>query len=284
MAGSEDNDEAQRQPQRDPVGNLRPFLHTAILAAREAARIQLGERGADLDLRTKSSDIDPVTRVDLLCEARIREVILDAHPDHVVLGEEQGQRGRGGYRWVVDPLDGTVNYAHGFPFYCVSIALEIDGELAVGVVYDGEHDELFTAVRGEGAHLSGRPIAVSHETVMKRALLGTGFAYTGPDIRRNLEVFARTLPEVQSIRRPGAAALDVCYVACGRLDGFWELSLQPWDVAAAVLIVREAGGTVTGVGGAPYRLHDPVLVASNGHLHTRLLDVLQLETVLAGTG
>lgn len=250
-----------------------------------------------------------MTRVDLLCEARIREVILEAHPDHVVLGEEEGQPGRGGshhaadaraheedhdrrhdkhddgeYRWIVDPLDGTVNYAHGFPFYCVSIALEIAGDLAVGVVYDGERDELFTAVRGAGAHLNGRPIAVSHESSPKRALLGTGFAYTGPDIQRNLEVFTRTLPQVQAIRRPGAAALDICYVACGRLDGFWELSLQPWDVAAAVLIVREAGGTVSGVGGAPYRLHDPVLVASNGHLHARLLDVLRLDTVLAGPG
>ena len=258
-----------------------------------------------------------MTCVDLLCEARIREVILEAHPDHVVLGEEEGQPGRGGnlgggrraahggadpedherghddgpgtshldgYRWIVDPLDGTVNYAHGFPFYCVSIALEIAGDLAVGVVYDGERDELFTAVRGAGAHLNGRPIAVSHESSPKRALLGTGFAYSGPDIQRNLEVFARTLPQVQAIRRPGAAALDICYVACGRLDGFWELSLQPWDVAAAVVIVREAGGTVTGVGGAPYRLHDPVLVASNGHLHARLLDVLRLDTVLAGPG
>lgn len=199
----------------------------------------------------------------------------------MVFGEERGQQGDSRFRWIVDPLDGTVNYAHGFPFYCVSIALEIDGELAVGVVYDGERDELFSAVRGDGAHRDGRPITVSRETDPKRALLGTGFAYTGPDIQRNLEVFARALPRVQSIRRPGAAALDLCYVACGRLDGFWELSLQPWDVAAGVLIVREAGGAVTGAGSAPYRLHDPVLVASNGHLHAKLLDILQLDTVLA---
>lgn len=269
MAGPEDRDD------------LTPYLHTAIRAAREAARIQLAERGAELDLRTKSSDVDPVTRVDTLCEARIREVIAGAHPGHVILGEEAGQAGEGRYRWIVDPLDGTVNYAHGFPFYCVSIALEIDGELALGVVVDGERDETFHAVRGGGAHLNGRPVRVSQEATPRRALLGTGFAYVEPDIRRNLEVFARVLPQVQSIRRPGAAALDLCYVASGRLDGFWELALRPWDVAAGVLMIREAGGAVTGAGNAPYRLDDPVLVASNGHLHAKLLDILRLDTVLA---
>src|SRR5690606_6980034 len=141
--------------------------------------------------------------------------------------------------------------------YCVSIALEVDGVVEVGVVYDGERDELFSAVLGRGATLNDDVIAVSETTSVRSALLATGFAYVEDTIALNLGVFARALPQVQSIRRPGAAALDICYVACGRVDGFWELALNSWDVAAGVLIVREAGGTVTGTGSAPYRLDDP---------------------------
>lgn len=259
---------------------LDAYLRTAIRAAREAARIQLAERESDLEVEMKSSDIDLVTRVDALCEESIRRIIAEEHKGHVVIGEELGHDATGRYRWIVDPLDGTVNYAHGFPVYCVSIGLEIDDEVVVGVVYDGERDELFTAVSGRGSFLNGRPIGVS-ETVSPRAsLLATGFAYTPERIALNLEVFARVLPQVQSVRRPGSAALDICYVACGRLDGFWELGLNSWDVAAGWLILREAGGSVTGKGGAPYRLGDGVLVASNGHLHAALLDVLALDTVV----
>lgn len=263
------------------TADLGAYLRTAIRAAREAARVQLAERGTDLGVSTKSSAIDLVTRVDRLCEERIRAVIAAEHPGHVVLGEELGQEASGSMRWIVDPLDGTVNYAHGFPFYCVSIALEADGELLVGVVYDPERDELFTAARGGGAWLNGRPLEVSSGSDLRQALLATGFAYVAERIELNLEVFARVLPRVRSVRRPGAAALDICYVACGRLDGFWELGLNPWDVAAGLLILREAGGTATGADGGPYRLGDKVLVASNGHLHADLMDLLQLETVLA---
>jgi len=258
------------------------YLNTAIGAAREAARIQLAHLEGALEVDTKSSEVDIVTQVDRLCEERIREVLQGAYPEHVVLGEEQGQDGRAGHRWIVDPLDGTVNYAHGFPFFCVSVALEIDGEVQVGVVYDGLRDELFTAARGRGAALNGRPIGVSDETVAKRALLATGFAYLENTIHDNLEVFGRMLPQVQSIRRPGAAALDLCYVAAGRLEGFWELGLNAWDVAAGNLIVSEAGGTVTGADGAPYRLGDYSLVASNGHLHGKLLGMLDLGAAVAG--
>ncbi|MEJ2291804.1 MAG: inositol monophosphatase family protein [Deinococcales bacterium] len=259
-----------------------PYLHTAIAAAREAARIQLAHLDGELDVDTKSSEVDIVTQVDRLCEARIREVLLGAYPDHVVLGEEQGQEGSGRFRWIVDPLDGTVNYAHGFPFFCVSIALEIDGRVEVGVVYDGLNDELFSAVAGRGATLNGRPLQVTGETVPRRALLATGFAYVDDTVHRNLEVFARMLPQVQSIRRPGAAALDLCAVAAGRLDGFWELGLHPWDVAAGNLIVQEAGGTVTAADGSPYRLGEPTLVVSNGHLHGKLLAMLDLGSAVAG--
>lgn len=252
------------------------YLASAIRAAREAARIQLGHLGSDLDIDTKSSDIDLVTQVDRLCETRIREVLLEAHPGHVVLGEEQGQRGEARHRWIVDPLDGTVNYAHAFPFFCTSIALEIDGRVEVGVVYDPVRDELFSAVAGGGAHLNGRPLRVTDTTELRRALVATGFAYSEDTQHRNLEVFARVVPQVQAVRRPGAAALDLCYVAAGRVDAFWEMALNPWDVAAGVLLVREAGGTVTGGDAAPYRFEHPELVASNGHLHGRLLALLDL--------
>jgi len=260
---------------------LQAYLRTAIRAAREAAAIQLAERGSDLGVGTKSSDIDIVTRVDTLCEERIRRVIAEEHPDHVVIGEELGHEASGRMRWIVDPLDGTVNYAHGFPFYCVSIALEADGEVVVGVVYDPERDELFTATKGGGAWLNGRPLQVTATAELRQALLATGFAYVEDRIELNLGVFARVLPRVRSVRRPGSAALDICYVASGRLDGFWELGLNPWDVAAGLLVVREAGGTVTGEDGGPYRLGDRVLVATNGHLHGKLLDLLQLPSVLA---
>lgn len=271
----------KQSPNEPDLGELDAYLRTAIRAAREAARIQLAERDSDLEIASKSTDIDLVTRVDELCEKGIRRIIAEEHPEHVVLGEELGQQAEGHYRWIVDPLDGTVNYAHGFPFYCVSIALEVGGEVVVGVVYDGERDELFSAVKGRGAYLNGRPIAVSALPDVRKALLGTGFAYTEDRMKLNLEVFARVMPQVQAIRRPGAAALDLCYVACGRLDGFWELGLNPWDAAAGLLVIREAGGTVTGHGGAPYRLGELILVASNGHLHGKLLDVLRLEAVVA---
>ncbi len=264
-------------PTTDP---LESYLHTAIRAALEAARIQRAYLGGDLQIATKSNDVDLVTRADKECETRIREILLGAYPDHVVLGEEQGQDADGRERWIVDPIDGTVNYAHGFPFFCVSIALEVDGELAVGVVYDPMRDELFTAVKGAGASLNGRPLAVTRETQPRRAMVGTGFSYDPATIERNLPVFARALASFQSVRRPGAAALDLCYVACGRLDAFWEFDLNAWDVAAGTLIIREAGGTVTGAGGAPFRFEEPALVASNGHLHGRLLDILRLGEVL----
>ena len=257
------------------------FLHTAITAAREAARIQAFHLGGDLEIETKSTDTDLVTKVDRMCEERIRDTLLGTYPDHAMLGEELGQNHEASHRWIVDPLDGTLNYAHGFPFFCVSIGLEIDGEIEVAVVIDPVRDELFTAERGGGAFLNGRPIQVTAEADLKRAMLATGFAYNPESAAENIEVFARVLPQVRSVRRPGAAALDLSYVACGRLDAFWEMKLNPWDVAAGMLLVQEAGGTVTGGGGEPYRLDNRILVASNGHLHGKLLPLIGLEQTLA---
>lgn len=262
--------------------DLQTYLHAAVHAAREAARIQRFHAGGELDIARKSTHTDLVTKVDKECEERIREELLGRFPDHVVLGEEQGQPGgEARCRWIVDPLDGTLNYAHGFPFYCVSIALEIDGEVVVGVVLDPVRDELFSAVAGGGAYRNGAPVAVSREADPRDAMLATGFAYDPERLLDNVEVFARVLPEVRAIRRPGAAALDLCYVACGRLDGFWELNLKPWDVAAGALVVREAGGTVTGPAGEPYRLGQGALVATNGYLHGKLLGLLGIGSALA---
>lgn len=254
----------------------REFLTTAVYAAQAAARIHQGSVGGDLGIATKSTHTDLVTRVDKESEARIREVLLSRYPEHVVLGEEGGQDGDAPYRWIVDPLDGTLNYAHGFPFYCVSIGLEVHGELTVGVVLDSFRNELFTAVRGGGAYLNGAPIFPTTETDLRRSMLATGFSYNPETAQENVALFGKMLGRCRAVRRPGAAALDLAYVACGRLDGFWELSLNPWDVAAGVLVIREAGGRVTGAAGEPYRLGERVLVASNGPLHGGLLGALEL--------
>lgn len=261
---------------------LYEYLHVAIRAARESGRLQQAHVGGELDIETKSSDTDLVTHVDKLCEETIREIVGDAFPDHAILGEEQGYGGEdssASHQWIVDPIDGTLNFAHGFPFYCTSIGLAIDGKPSVGVVYDATRDELFTAVTGHGAYLNGRPIRVTDETVLKQSMLVTGFAYVEERMKPNVEVFGRMLPKVRSIRRPGAAALDLSYLAAGRVDGFWELGLQPWDVAAGHVIVREAGGTLTGGDGGPYRLGDETLVASNGAIHAKLVDALDLTSL-----
>ena len=258
------------------VNNL--YLTTAIEAAQAASKLHQFYAGSDLGISTKSSDIDLVTVVDKLCEEKIREIILAAHPDHVVLGEEGGQsEGNASHRWIVDPLDGTVNYAHGFPFYSVSIGLEIDGVMEVGVVIDSVRDEMFTATRGGGALCNGKPVSVSSEPNLKKCLLATGFPYDEAGLRMNVDVFARVQQKVRAVRRPGSAALDLAYVACGRTDGFWELKLNPWDVAAGMLLVQEAGGAVTGVHGEPYSVNDKKVVASNGHIHGKLLAALELD-------
>ena len=258
----------------------REFLYTAIRAARAAAQIHQSGVGQDLSIATKSNETDLVTRIDKESEARIREILLTAYPEHVVLGEEEGQQGDAPYRWIVDPLDGTLNYAHGFPFYCVSVGLEVRGVLEVGVVLDSVRGELFTATRGGGALLNGAPIAVTQEDTLRRSMLATGFSYDPDTAVDNVAVFGRMLGLCRTVRRPGAAALDLAYVACGRIDGFWELKLNPWDVAAGVLLVEEAGGRVTGGTGELYKLGEKVLVASNGVLHEKMLAALELPAAL----
>ena len=249
-------------------------LETAVEAAKAAGSIHREFAGRTLDVRTKSSASDLVTQVDALAETAIREVILARFPDHAILGEEEGAVGAlSSSRWIVDPLDGTVNYAHGFPVSCASVAFEWNGRRLAGAVFDQGRDELFTATFGGGAFLNGTRLHVSPTpTVATPALLATGFPYD-PNDHRNFERFRRLLAMGVPIRRPGAAALDLCYVAAGRLDGYWEFGLHPWDAAAGSLIVEEAGGRVTDGGGeqTPY---GEMILATNGLLHAELLGVL----------
>jgi len=254
--------------------DLRHYLQTALDAAYLAKGIHQYYQEKGFTLSSKSTPTDLVTQADHESEAAIRELIAARHPDHVVLGEEQGQDKEGAFRWIVDPLDGTVNYAHGFPFYAVSIGLETHGEVVLGVILDTARGDLFTATRGGGAFMNGRPIRVSPRATLVGSLLATGFPYDVSKDTENLVYFQRALTKGLMVRRPGAAALDLAYVAAGRLDGFWEVKLNPWDVAAGWLIIREAGGTVTGMEGEAYRLGNRYLVASNGLIHQPLLDTI----------
>ena len=220
--------------------------------------------------------IDLVTETDLKSERHIVSSISKKFPDHTILAEEGSGSGESAeFRWIIDPLDGTVNYAHGFPIYCVSIALEYEGEMLAGAVYDPERDELFHAARGSDSFLNKKKIHVSKETNLERALLATGFSYdVGTAKRNNLGLFARMVKKAQAVRRPGSAAIDLCWLAAGRIDGFWELFLHPWDTAAALVIVEEAGGKVTRVNGKPYSVFDDDILAGNSRLHKAIKAVL----------
>lgn len=219
---------------------------------------------------------DLVTDIDQASEALIVGAIRERYPDHMIIAEEGGVGAdSGAYTWYIDPLDGTLNYFHGFPFFAVSIAVAHHGRLLAGVVYDPLRNELFSAEQGRGAYLNGRALRPSATAELRRALLTTGFPYnrfSQPD--NNLREFAHLLLRVQDIRRPGSAALDLCYVAAGRSDAHWELGLSPWDTAAAALVVQEAGGTLTDWDGQAWRLGDPRIVGSNGHIHAELLQEL----------
>jgi myo-inositol-1(or 4)-monophosphatase len=259
-----------------------PFLSTALDAARGAGRLLRDALGGTRRIQHKRSVIDLVTEMDQRAEAFIVSRLLGAFPDHAVLAEESGATdGRSEYRWLIDPLDGTTNYAHGLPIFAVSVALERSGVVELGVAYDPTRDECFVAGRGCGATLNGEAIRVSSVDGLDQALLVTGFPY---DIRTsgetNLPEYAALSVRAQAVRRLGSAVLDLCYVACGRLDGYWELALGPWDMAAGGLIVQEAGGQVANVRGGPWRLEGPGILASNGLVHDAIL--AELDAVRVG--
>jgi myo-inositol-1(or 4)-monophosphatase len=255
------------------------FLATAIESVIRAGAIQMERFGRAMRVDKKGA-IDLVTEIDLEVERGFRALIGERFPRHVVLGEEFSEmRDRAGvpeYCWVFDPVDGTTNYAHGLPIFCSSLALEIRGVPSVAAVYDPTRQELFTAERGQGAWLNGAPLRVSSAVTLIDSLLCTGFPYhVQQDAHRLVGLFAEFLGVSRAVRRLGSAAIDLCYVAAGRLDGFWEESLQPWDVAGGALIVQEAGGRVTDLAGGPYTSRAGNLVASNGGIHDAMVEVIQ---------
>jgi len=257
------------------------YLQEAIIAARIAGRYQKSHFTSSLDIEMKS-DKNLVTEVDKESERLIVEHLRSRFPGHDIIAEESDYpQGGSPCRWIIDPVDGTTNYAHGYPWFCSSIGLELDGELVAGVIYNPVYDELFTATKGGGAYLNGSRLSVSTRTPLKNSLLGTGFPYDcATDPANNFANFISFQKMARGIRRAGAAALDLAYVAAGRLDGFWELKLKAWDVAAGVLMVREAGGVVTTFDDSSYDIFNDRIVASNGLIHGEM--VAMLASVASG--
>jgi myo-inositol-1(or 4)-monophosphatase len=265
---------AARTAAPDPI-----FLATAVEIVLRAGEIQMAGRESGFRV-AKKGDIDLVTEVDLACERMCRALLAERFPEHDILAEElsagPGEAARARYRWVFDPIDGTTNYAHGLPIFCASLALELDGRAIVGAIYDPSRRELFTAEQGQGAFVNGTPLRASNTDALGDAVLVTGFPYDvhvrGPEL---VELFGLFLHRARAVRRLGSAALDLCYVAAGRFEGFWEQHLQPWDVAAGALVVAEAGGRITGMDGAAFDVRAGHLVASNGRVHDAMLEVIR---------
>jgi myo-inositol-1(or 4)-monophosphatase len=263
---------------------------TAIAREAGALLLQYFHQGLKIEYK---GDADLVTAADRASEVLIRERIRQQFPSHDVLGEEQGLNNLGSdHRWYVDPLDGTTNFAHGYPVFCVSLALErqaVEARLAgqrgqriAGVVYDPTRDELFTAEQGKGAHLNGQPIHVSRAAQLKECLVATGFPSHKRHKNPNIHFYHQITLRTHGVRRAGSAALDLCNVASGRFDGFWEFNLNPWDTAAGVLIVEEAGGKVSRFDGSPFEIDSRETLASNGLVHDAL--VHEFQEIFAGRG
>jgi myo-inositol-1(or 4)-monophosphatase len=252
-------------------------LNAAQEASRKAGEMLRRNIDSSREIAYKGA-VNLVTDFDKRAQDIIFSHLSSRFPDHDFLAEEDLCRQRGSeFRWIIDPIDGTTNYAHNFPVFCVSIALEWKSEVVCGVIYDPMREEIFSAISGNGAVMNGRRISTSTNGDLDKSLLATGFPY---DVREsevnNIDHFANFATRVQAIRRCGSAALDLCYVACGRFDGFWELKLSPWDVAAGILIVEEAGGHVTDFKGETPSIYGRDLVASNGLIHEQMIQILKL--------
>lgn len=258
------------------IPDLTSWLDFAVDTARAAGQVLRERFRQHHTVTSKSSPVDLVTEADLASEQLIVDRIRRRFPDHAILAEEgSSEKHHAPYRWLVDPLDGTTNYARGFPVWSVVIALARGDDVLLGVTYDPLRDELFTAGRGSGVFLDGQRLRVSDTPCLGESLLATGFPYSrATEAQNNLGPFNYLMPRVRGVRRSGSAALDLAYVAAGRLDGYWEFWLSPWDWAAGALMVREASGTVTDVAGEFWRPGMLSLVATNGHVHSELLDAV----------
>lgn len=257
------------------------LIQIAIHAAKQGGAILLDYAQKGFQVHHKEQTINLVTEADLHSEQTIINTIHQAFPDHQILSEEQGLQDIPTHpiKWIIDPLDGTTNFAHGFPMYNVSIGIEHDGACIIGVIYDPTRDELFLGQQGKGATLNGTPIHVSTTPKLNEALLVTGFAYDVHTVEdNNLKEFCAFTQRARGMRRTGTAAIDLCYIACGRFDGFWELQLNPWDTAAGKVIVEEAGGTITNYEGQPYSIYGTTLIATNSLIHQEMVEVLRLRT------
>jgi myo-inositol-1(or 4)-monophosphatase len=252
-------------------------LNFAIQTARDAGSILVDRLGRALQVSNKG-DIDLVTEADLASEKLIIERIKSHYPRHAILAEESGATefvpGTTDWKWIIDPLDGTTNYAHGYPCFCVSIGLEHAGSIEIAVIYDPMREEMFAAERGQGATLNGRRMRVSDVEDLNSAMLCTGFPYNVRERPNFARDFANFTMEAQAVRRDGSAAIDLAYIACGRFDGFWEDGLNAWDVAAGVLLIEEAGGLVTDFEGGKLNIYTPKVLASNGLVHKAMRRVL----------
>ena len=256
---------------------MQDFRTVAVAAAQQAGKLIADAYRTDFRVDYKQGTTpNLVTEVDRRSEAAIIEALSKAFPEHRILAEEggEGSQKESPYKWIVDPLDGTTNFAHGFPAFCVSIGLEVEGRVVLGVVYDPLRQELFEAEAGKGAFLNGERIRVSRAAALDQALLVTGFAYDQEGRPCSLDEYSRFEWRARGIRGTESAAIDLCYVASGRIDGFWERKLFPWDVAAGSLIVAEAGGRVTDFAGNPYSIYSDKILASNGRVHQAMIDVL----------
>jgi myo-inositol-1(or 4)-monophosphatase len=253
------------------------MLNFAVQIAHEAGMLLLEKFGRHIAV-SKKGDINLVTEADLASEALIVERIRSHYPKHAILAEESGVTevdGHTEWRWIIDPLDGTTNYAHGYPCFAVTIAVEHNGEIVAGVTYDPTRDEMFAAERGQGATLNSRKIRVSETEYLKDSLLVTGFPYDFAQRPNFMHHFTQFILKGRGVRRDGSAALDLAYVACGRFEGFWEEGLNPWDVAAGTLLIEEAGGVVTYYDGSALSIYTPPICASNGLIHEEMLAVLK---------
>jgi myo-inositol-1(or 4)-monophosphatase len=256
---------------------MNSLLKTAIDAAKAAGQIQKRYYGRVRDIQYKSANkLNLVTEVDRGCEKTVLSILGRRFPSHNFWGEEGGRRqNNSDYTWVVDPLDGTTNYTHGYPFFCCSIALVKNNRPVLGVVYDVLREECFAAQKDRGAFLNGKKLRVSKTPALSESLLCTGFAYAVRETHYNLDNFRHFIMKSQGVRRDGSAALNLSYVAAGRFDGFWERGIQAWDMAAGVLLIWEAGGKVTDITGKPYDLLAQNALASNGKIHAEMFRILK---------